>query len=255
MTDTKRHNLILINAAQLFGEQGVAVTTVREIADAVGLNSGSLYYYFPSKHAIVSEILVNFLSDLNLGYARVVVEKTSARESMRYFFRTFFEVVDRHPYAVEIYQSELMRLPSLPDYSQISAAVDTTRDAWSSAIKMGIRSGELRSDIGVFEMDYLLRSMLFAFARGHRTDVSLDVPRMVDILTSVALDGCALTSPGKEVFETLDHPLATQPHPRTVSLTDHPVDEIEKLRSELHALRSVVMNIAEDRKSYCSQNN
>ena len=44
-------------AGELFAQKGYRATTVREIADAAGILSGSLYHHFDSKESIGHEIL------------------------------------------------------------------------------------------------------------------------------------------------------------------------------------------------------
>ncbi len=56
MASAGRREVILTESARLFSDRGIAATTIREIGEAVGLNSGTLYHYFKSKDAIVSEI-------------------------------------------------------------------------------------------------------------------------------------------------------------------------------------------------------
>jgi AcrR family transcriptional regulator len=65
-----RHDQILAAAAELFARKGVAATTVREIADQVGILSGSLYHHFDSKEAMVDEILSPYLKDLGAACTR-----------------------------------------------------------------------------------------------------------------------------------------------------------------------------------------
>ena len=49
---------ILDAAARLFVDQGVAATSTRDIADAVGIRQSSLYYHFPSgKDEILADLL------------------------------------------------------------------------------------------------------------------------------------------------------------------------------------------------------
>lgn len=50
--------LILDKSAALFSARGFAETSIREIADEVGIRSGSVYYHFPSKEDILTEIIV-----------------------------------------------------------------------------------------------------------------------------------------------------------------------------------------------------
>src|ERR1700744_4497599 len=51
-------------AGELFAEKGFRATTVREIADAAGILSGSLYHHFDSKESIGDEILSSFIHDV-----------------------------------------------------------------------------------------------------------------------------------------------------------------------------------------------
>ena len=54
--DGDRTRGLLIQAAvHLFARQGLAHTTLREVADAAGLSAGTLYHYFGSKNALYRE--------------------------------------------------------------------------------------------------------------------------------------------------------------------------------------------------------
>ncbi len=48
---------ILDAAALLFRNQGYAATTLRQIADAIDMKAGSIYYHFASKDEILDEVL------------------------------------------------------------------------------------------------------------------------------------------------------------------------------------------------------
>jgi TetR/AcrR family transcriptional regulator, cholesterol catabolism regulator len=48
---------ILAQAARLFREQGYAATTLRQIAQASGIQAGSIYYHFESKDEILGVVL------------------------------------------------------------------------------------------------------------------------------------------------------------------------------------------------------
>jgi AcrR family transcriptional regulator len=55
--DLGTHQNILSCAARLFRTQGYAATSLRDIAAALDMKAGSLYYHFASKEEIVTEIL------------------------------------------------------------------------------------------------------------------------------------------------------------------------------------------------------
>ncbi|MEO6471071.1 MAG: helix-turn-helix domain-containing protein, partial [Aeromicrobium sp.] len=70
-TPTRREELLQI-AAELFATKGFKNTTVRDIADAAGILSGSLYHHFDSKESMVDEILSSFQDELFGKYAAIV---------------------------------------------------------------------------------------------------------------------------------------------------------------------------------------
>lgn len=56
-----RHELLAVEvldkAAALFASQGFAATSLQHVADAVGLSRSSIYYYYPSKDALLGELI------------------------------------------------------------------------------------------------------------------------------------------------------------------------------------------------------
>jgi AcrR family transcriptional regulator len=54
---TETRQRILVEAARMFRYQGFATTSLREIAQAVGIKAGSIYYHFDSKEQILDEVL------------------------------------------------------------------------------------------------------------------------------------------------------------------------------------------------------
>lgn len=54
---TLKRKKILKAAAKIFSQKGYAEATLAEIGVEAGTHAGSLYYYFPSKEALVEEVL------------------------------------------------------------------------------------------------------------------------------------------------------------------------------------------------------
>jgi AcrR family transcriptional regulator len=56
-----RHELlaaeVLDKAAVLFASRGFAATSLKDVADAVGLQRSSIYHYYPSKQALLGELI------------------------------------------------------------------------------------------------------------------------------------------------------------------------------------------------------
>ena len=56
----------------MFAAKGYANTTVREIADAAGILSGSLYHHFDSKESMIEALLRDFLDKIDAEYRFVI---------------------------------------------------------------------------------------------------------------------------------------------------------------------------------------
>ncbi|MCW5770346.1 MAG: TetR family transcriptional regulator [Rhodospirillaceae bacterium] len=59
---------VLDRAAQLFAQRGFNGTSLQEVADAVGLSRTALYYYFPSKDALLDALL----EDVTIRASRIL---------------------------------------------------------------------------------------------------------------------------------------------------------------------------------------
>ena len=119
-TRSSRRDELLATAGRMFAEQGLRSTTVRDIADAAGILSGSLYHHFDSKESMVDEILRGFLDDLFARYRQIAASSKSATETLRGLVIASFESIDAERNAVAIYQDEAKRLSGQERFAYIS---------------------------------------------------------------------------------------------------------------------------------------
>ena len=64
-----RREDILVAAARLFSSKGYQGTTIRDIADAVDMRSGSTFYHFESKHALLEAVVVTGIDSIHAQVA------------------------------------------------------------------------------------------------------------------------------------------------------------------------------------------
>lgn len=165
---TDRREVIRREAAELFARQGVAATTVREIADAAGILSGSLYHHFASKDDIVESVLSTFLTELRERYDVVLRSGGDASERLRGLVMASLETVAAHPRATEIYQNDAHRLLAENGHPYVEESAKAVRAAWMGLLEEGRASGAFRSDVPVKVMYPLLRDGLWLTARWFR---------------------------------------------------------------------------------------
>ncbi len=183
-----RREEILSAAAELFGAKGVKATSVRDIAEAVGMLSGSLYHHFPSKQSIVDEILVRYLEDLQKAYAAVLSESADPSDQLRGLIHSSLKVAARHPHAAEIYQNDVSHSRS-PSYAGLREASRDIQKTWITVIEAGVASGAFRHDIDHAVFYRLLRDAVWLSVRWHRPRGGYTVDRLAEDAATIFLDG------------------------------------------------------------------
>lgn len=165
MADTlDRRDVILERAADLFAKQGVAATTVREIAEAVGILSGSLYHHFSSKDAIVDAIVASFMDDLVARYDAVLAADTDPATRLRGLVKASIATSAEHPHATEIYQNDARYLQAADGQTVVRTNARSVRTAWIKVLEEGAAAGVFRGDVPIKVIYPLLRDGLWLTA-------------------------------------------------------------------------------------------
>ncbi|MCM0612769.1 TetR family transcriptional regulator [Marinobacter sediminum] len=85
---------LLKEAARLFRDKGYERTTVRDLAAAVGIQSGSLFHHFRTKEEILKAVMVETIR-LNTALMQAAVDAAgSAREKLRALVRAELESIN-----------------------------------------------------------------------------------------------------------------------------------------------------------------
>ncbi|MCW3841492.1 TetR/AcrR family transcriptional regulator [Micromonospora yasonensis] len=189
-----RREAILDTAAALFARKGVAATTVRQIADEVGILSGSLYHHFDSKEAMVDEIISSFLRDLKDRYAKVLAQEADARARLHDLIVASLEVVEAHPHAAEIYQNDVNYLLGIERFSYLRNAGRQVQDTWLKVIEAGVAEGVFRGDLDAKILYRLMRDAVWLSVRWFKPSKGYPIAKLAEDATSLFLDG--LTAKG-----------------------------------------------------------
>ena len=189
---TRRDELLQI-AAGLFAERGFRNTTVRDIADAAGILSGSLYHHFDSKESMVDEILQTFQRELFAAYDEILASNAPIREKLESAVRLSFQAIDEHHAEVAIFQNEADWLSGLGErFSYLAERHAQSRQVWLTLLKEGVASGALKPDLDI-ELAYrFIRDTIWVAVRWYRPGGELTPERVADQYLSILLDGVAL---------------------------------------------------------------
>jgi TetR/AcrR family transcriptional regulator, cholesterol catabolism regulator len=186
-----RRELILSTAAEMFARKGLRATTVRGIADAVGVLSGSLYHYFPSKDAIVQELLTRYLDTITARYAAVLASGKGPADCLHDLVMTSLEVAEEQPHATAIYQNEAQHLREMPVLGSIQSAAAEIQRTWLQVIAAGVADGCFRDDIPSRVFYRLVRDAVWLSIRWHRPERAYPTHQLAQDVTSLFLHGFA----------------------------------------------------------------
>jgi TetR/AcrR family transcriptional regulator, cholesterol catabolism regulator len=186
-----RRERILASAAALFARKGVAATTVREIAEDVGMLSGSLYHHFESKEAMVDEIITSYLEDLRTRYKAVLIRDNDPRARLHDLVVASLEVVEAHPHATEIYQNDVNYLAQFERFSYLKNAGKEVQSTWLEVIDAGIAQGVFRADADPRITYRLMRDAVWLSVRWFKPTREYPLARLAETCTQLFLDGLA----------------------------------------------------------------
>ena len=144
--DNRRADLIRV-AARLFREKGFDGTTIRDIAHAVGMRSGSPFYHFANKHELLMAVMEE---GLRLGLIRteeaLAEASLPAPERLHRLVRTHYGIL--HDPGSDFIPVMLYDWRSLPDeYRRRIIKLKDRYDAlWQHAIDELHTEGRLQAD-------------------------------------------------------------------------------------------------------------
>ena len=149
---TRREELLAITAG-LFAKKGFRNTTVRDIADAAGILSGSLYHHFDSKESMVDEILSTFQEELFGQYDEILASDADPRTKLEQAVRVSFDAIDQHHSEVAIFQNDAAYLLTFERFAYLADRNRQSREVWLTLLQGGIDAGVLRDDLDL-ELTY-----------------------------------------------------------------------------------------------------
>jgi len=186
-----RREEILAIAAELFAAKGFATTTVREIADAAGILSGSLYHHFDSKESIVDEVLSSFLDEILARYRQTVAAGGDPADVLRALVRSAFGALGSDRAAAAVMLNEYNVLVQFPRFAYLRDGADETERLWVAVLADGMRSRAFRSDIDPRMIYRFLRDAIWVSVRWYRPGGKYRPEEIADLYLDVLLDGIA----------------------------------------------------------------
>jgi AcrR family transcriptional regulator len=141
-----RRDEILSVAATEFAERGVASTTVRDIGNAAGILSGSLYHHFESKEQMVAELLLPVMQR-QVGHYRTIADMAmTAPDALRALIIVAVVEAAQTPDQTRMIRNDAQSFSAMPALRPVTDLLLDAAKLWTSVIERGIAAGEFREN-------------------------------------------------------------------------------------------------------------
>jgi AcrR family transcriptional regulator len=180
---------ILDAATQLFRERGFQGTTTQELADAVGLVKGTLYYHIGSKDELLYRIHEQVTNE-GLARWKAIVEANQDAPAPRILRKMIVEhclVIDQYRDWVAVFSEEMKHLPA-EFHDRVRAKRAEYQKIFEDVVRHGVERGELATDDPHLTALVAL-GMLNAMYRWYSPKGRLTPGRIGGIMASIFLDG------------------------------------------------------------------
>lgn len=181
---------ILDAAVQLFAEYGYHAAPLRDIARIAGIQAASIYYHYPSKQALLIEIMETYMQLLNGSTERIMREYADPLQQLH-------EVIANHIRMHTTYKAEFFiidtEIRSLEDESRPS--ILSLRHKYETLLQEILREGMER---GLFHRcdvkvtSYAIIAMCTQVASWFRPEGRLSVQQVITIYRQLVTEGLLL---------------------------------------------------------------
>lgn len=179
-------------AADVFAEKGYEASTLHDVAERMGADRASLYYYVGSKEELFHEVVQGVL-DANLKEARKIKKADiTPSEKLTRLVRTMMVSYERnYPFTYVYIQEDMSRIAS--QESEWARTMTTRTRSFEKIVKgvieEGIKKKEFRSDVSADVAANGLYGMLNWTHRWFKPGRGADAFQIADAFASIFLEG------------------------------------------------------------------
>jgi AcrR family transcriptional regulator len=187
-TRNETHARLVDTASALFAAGGYATTSIRTIAQAMGVEPSSLYYYVPSKDALCYEIIHAAHEHMLTEVERAVDGVQNAQERMLRLIVAHVEALLEHQnwFAVANEQINFLDTEKRAEIVQLRDRYEArVRDALKAAQSAGV----LRGDIDARLLGFALLGMITHIYPWYRPGIDLAPRELALLLADFFLHG------------------------------------------------------------------
>lgn len=186
-----RRDEILQIARALFAEKGFEAASIREIGDAAGILSGSLYYHFATKDDMLDELVRPFVLPLLKQYELIANSDAAAPDRLRNMIRFGLENLVREPDLLKIVANDRKFFAKSDRFSYVEEAWQDIFQIWYGVLQDGVRQGSFRADLNLHITLRMIIELLNGTVDWFRPDGRFTIEQVINTQIELLFGGLA----------------------------------------------------------------
>jgi TetR/AcrR family transcriptional regulator, cholesterol catabolism regulator len=184
---TTKREVIVAEATKLFKEKGFNASSMRDLADRVGVEAPSLYNHITSKTELLTIICFNFANRFTEKISDVEKENLSVTEKAESLLRFHINEMINNYEEVYVCDREWRNLKD-PQLSKFRELRRGYRRRFSAIIQQGIEAKEIK-DIDANTAVMIFLNAIAAVDQWHRIVHKVSSQKLEDDMVAVLIDG------------------------------------------------------------------
>ena len=185
--NVSRKKIIIATAASLFKEKGYKATSMRDLAEKVGIEAASLYNHITSKRELLNAICFNVAKRFTDTLNEVLSGTTSSMDRIEKLLRYHaWEMINNYD---EVYVSDRewrnMEDPHLTEYRELRRSY---RKRFAAVVQQGIDHHEVK-DIDAHTAVMIFLNAIQAVDQWHRIVHKVSSKELEDHMITILIDG------------------------------------------------------------------
>jgi AcrR family transcriptional regulator len=185
ISPSKEQEIITV-AARLFKEKGYRATTLEDIAAAVGMLKGSLYYYIRSKEELLYLVVRDPIRQAYNKLEEIVTSQAPVHCKIAQAIANHMTLFHQHYPHIAVYLHDYHHLMQQLQKNIIETPKHYQR-LWATLLQQGVDTGELRPDLNVKVTGYAILGMCNWVYRWYNPHGTLSAEEIAAFFTKLVL--------------------------------------------------------------------
>jgi AcrR family transcriptional regulator len=181
---------ILRVAALVFRTKGYHAARIQDIADALGMQKGSLYYYIKTKDELLSGLVEDILTKSVDLTKTISNTKLDTIDKLKRSIEAHLVLYHSNRDAFGVFLNEDIELISKASKKNVYKIIKDYEQSWKSIFEHGIKKGIFRKETDLNIMVKSILGMMNWSYKWYKSESRGGIPQLAESFSQVILNGC-----------------------------------------------------------------